>query len=616
MPSLPFTQLDSPLAAPRESHTANPAFFETGISSLTPDDAAQAVSAVELHVRTAPFRGRKILDPREAEAHQFLEAERAGLVNQAQANVDAAPQSAVAWARLAQTLISLGKAEEAVHAAKAAIARSSGSSGTIDNDQIVNNTARFVAARILATTDNGSEAEKALENLPRSGPWTLLNAALAERNGHYHEAISRLGDDNSNSALAFRGYLLLKLNQADAALRQLRAAARAGKANPSLLLNLAYAYAMIGASSKAIRSAKQAVFLSPRDRNVSFNLVSYLRAAGRLDEAIAELRRLQSVCGAADPEVAAVTADVYAACGDVRRALRELRRAWHHNELNERSTVLAQLAANIALLEWKQGDRTRESAADVIRTQIKRADTDPQLAFMLADISKTSWVSELRTLYDSLLPQARERDLAPLKIQILLRSGELEDAAKDAISLMNDYPLGANYASGAIVLYAHIFGEYESASEAGKKALRRIPADCTLINNVAFCLTLSGRAGEAWKVLAKADTENPYLLATRGLIDLGLGNVRRGLARYDEAAEFATARTRRPQDASDFQKLLRTQECLAIHQLGLNLHPDIPEDLTVARVPEDWREYPVYLVLNRVAQRLNVPWISEDSESP
>ena len=179
------------------------------------------------------------------------------------------------------------------------------------------------------------------------------------------------------------------------------------------------------------------------------------------------------------------------------------------------------------------------------------------------------------------------------------------------MSYMDSQPLAANIAQGSIVLHGQVFGDYENASLAGRRALRRIPGDRMLINNVAFCLTLAGRAREADALFSGERIEGPYLLATRGMIDLGLGKISEGLARYDEAAESARAMIWRTEDAADFIKRLRAQEVLAIHQLHLGEHPGIPEDLMTVRVPKDWRENPDYLVLNRAAERLNVQWVVE-----
>jgi len=148
-------------------------------------------------------------------------------------------------------------------------------------------------------------------------------------------------------------------------------------------------------------------------------------------------------------------------------ALRELRRAWHHNALDDRSVVLAELASNIALLEWRVGERSRESAADAIRAQIKKVGVHLRLAFMLADISKTNAVGELRRIYENLQIGVSEDKLTPLKIQILMQAGELEDAARDAMSYMETHPLAANIANAVArqILQMCIVGRRTLAAE-------------------------------------------------------------------------------------------------------------------------------------------------------
>jgi hypothetical protein len=609
---MPALSQNLSLAAPRNSRTANPIGFEMPEAGSPEIGAEENISSVELNVRLSAFRGRKIRNPREVEIHQYLEAERAGLVNQSQALVAVAPQSPAAWARFAQTLISVGAVEEAVRAAIATIEMTSQSSPD-DRGNQVTNIARFIAARVLAASGNNADAEAALLAMPSGGPWTVLHAALAEQRGEYQQALERLGEDQSPGALAFRGYLFLQLNQAESALRQLRAARLVGSVSPSLLLNLAYGYALVGASSKAVRAAKQAVVISPADRSASFNLVSYLRASGRMKEALAELRRLQMARGETDPQVSTAIADLYVVFDNPRQALRELRRACHHNKFENRSTAQAELAANTALLEWRLGERTKLSTAEAIRLQLKNVGAHLPLALMLAEtLGETSAAGEMQRFYSELQENISESKLLPLKVQVLLLSRDLDNAAKAAASHAAANPLDVRAVYGSIVLYGQITGDYESASKIGKSALRRFPVDRMLINNVAFCLALAGHIREADNLLAKENLDDSYLLATRGLVDLALGKISDGLARYDDAAKCAKSKIARADDAEDFVQLMRTQEVLIMHQFHYSEHAEVPKNLTVARVPRDWHNRTEYLILNRVAQRLDVPWVIDN----
>jgi tetratricopeptide (TPR) repeat protein len=613
MPLMANMPQDPTLAAPRDSQTANPAAANMSPTGSTARESHESIALIELRVEAVPFRGRKLADPRQAESRQYLEDTQAGFVAQALALVTKAPRSAVAWARYAQTLIANNKVDEAVRAAKQTLSLLSDHIISKDYD-VPSVTAKFLAARVLAASGNVAAAEATLGGLPRAGPWTVLHAALAEGRGDHDQALARLGDAESAEALAFRGYLLLQLNRSHPALRQLRAARKTGGDSPILMMNLAYGYAIAGSPSKAVRAAQQAVAMAPADRRASFNLVSYLRAAGRAGDALVELLRLRAACGDGDPQVAAAIADVYVELGNCRQALRELRRAQHHNSFRDSSVEQAELIANTALLEWQLGERRRASVAAVIRLQLQKVGAHLPLALMLADvIGQTNVSGEIETIYSELQEELSERELRPLKIRLLMLKRDLEGSARSALEHLIENPLDVRAARGAVVLHGQVFGDYDGASEIGMKALRRLPGDRDLINNVAFSLALAGHGDEAGRIFVRDELDNQYLLATRGLIDFALGNIASGLASYDEAAQFARSHTRRSEDADEFVQLMRVQEVLALYQLGHESSPKIPQKLRSASVPRTWYMNVNYLVYRRIAERLNVPWVTGET---
>jgi tetratricopeptide (TPR) repeat protein len=547
-----------------------------------------------------------VLSPRTAQARQYIADERAALLARARLLAEGAPTSEVAWARYAQALVSASEIDQAVVAASKTLRLASRASMPDDMETPVK-AACFVAARVLATAGNEAEAEAAFARLPGTGPWNVFYAAFAERRGEYRQALARLGDAQSAEALAFRGFVLLQIGEPHRALAQLRAAQRAGGSAPSLLLNLAYAYALAGSPHKAVRSARQAVALAPDSRHASFNLASYLRAVGLVKEALAELNRLRAIVGDSDVRVAAAMADAYIACGDPHQALRELRRAQHHNTFSRGSMRYAELVANTALLEWRFTGRERASALKVIRNQLKAAGPHLPLALMLADVGSIDALGEVEGLHRRLQESLPEGELAPLTIRLRMLQGDLSAAARTAMEYAEANPLDPDAIRGAIILHGQVFGEYDLAAEIGQRALRRIPADRMLRNNVAFCLTLAGRARDADQVLAKQTLDDPFLLATRGLVDFGLGKVASGLAHYDEAARLGSS-VMSGETEADFSRLLRTQEVLVLHQLGLTTHADVPQELLVTAVPAEWQRDPTYLLLHRVAEREDIPW--------
>jgi len=595
------------LAGPLESQTANP--LESTVPP-TEDGSYQGrtwLSAIALRDRKTEDERRSAREPRAREMQQYLDDERRGRLEQAHSLVESVPDSTVAWARLAQMLLTAGEFDNAAEAARHTIKLAVPSSTEFGQHHAVL-TARFVAARVLAALGWTTDSEDVLAALPGTGPWQVLYAALAEGRGETATALTRLEGGISTEAAAYRGFLLLQLNRPQVALAELRTAQRRGASGPSLLLNLAYGFACVGSPQKAIRAAQQAVVMAPLSRHASFNLASYLRTAGQNMEAVAELRRLQLAIGGGDPQVAAAVANAYSACGMQSDALRELRRAQHHNDFDPRSARLAELRANTALLEWRLGTKSRTNLLKVIRAQIDSVGAHLPLVLMLADVSvRREGYTEVRRLYEDLRTKRQEKELRPLLVRLQLMDGQLDDATETAITYATDNPLDLDAVRGALILQGQIFGEYDQAAKAGLIALRRAPGDLMLRNNVAFCLAWAGRAHEAHEVLRRQKLDDPYLLATRGLVDFGLGRVAAGLAWYDRAEMQAVKILPNADDVADFVGLLRNQESLALQQLV----PGHVATWTLAKSvapPSGWLEDPRYLILERVASRLGRGW--------
>jgi len=173
-----------------------------------------------------------------------------------------------------------------------------------------------------------------------------------------------------------------------------------GSANPGLLTNLAYAYAALGSPAKAVRAAREAVILAPHSRLVSFNLAGYLVTIGCPDEAAKELRRLQSVLGDDDPTVAAALAHAFLAQNNVLEARKELRRAAAGGRFGRGQVDYAELAANLAFVEWRTGERDRSGFLATLREQISfTGGRSLRLAIMLSDtLNRSSACKEIEAL--------------------------------------------------------------------------------------------------------------------------------------------------------------------------------------------------------------------------
>ncbi len=566
---------------------------------------------VYLRAPVGAFKGKAIKDPSQLRLLQYQEDEVRSLVDQSVALARANPGSMIAWSRLAQTLAGAGKTEEAVAAARRVLDLSQrGGPGDHQDASPPTRAAQFMAARVLLSGGFTQEAEAFLSTLNSySGPWTFLYAAIAEDRGEHAQALARLGDSSGTEAAAFRGYVLLRLGRWQEAVHQLRAAGGEGSRNPGLLTNLGYAYAAVGSPRKAIRAARQAVQLAPRNRTLTFNLVSLLMHNGFAADAIVELKRLRKERGE-DLKAASALAYVLMCEDRIAEARRELRRAISSRPFGGELSDYAELAANLAIVEWRLGIRTRDDVLIELRRQIDAVEgRSLPLAMVFADfVHRTTARSELSRVYQGLLKFESEENLLPLKARLQVIGGEYKDALDSAERWAELEPLNADAVQLVMTLLGQVFGEFEPAAKVGVEALRRMPGNGLLRNNVAFLLVMSGRVGEAKRLLEKCEQSSPYLWATRGLAAIASGSIEEGLGWYDKAIEDVRRGGANEEEIEEFRRFARLYEMLGLYRLGLS-----KVELGFAvELPEDWLIDTRYLILKELAHRVGAPWPGGD----
>jgi tetratricopeptide (TPR) repeat protein len=595
-----MTGHDRTLAAPVEAIPVDP------IAPLPDAGRVQAdvSERTKLKASLREFRGREVEDPDALEAQQTAQGLVQGRVDQARALFEAAPTSLVAGSRYAHTLLLAGQVEQAVDVAAASLELER-------NDCAADNAALFVAARVLASANHSSRAEAALAELPANGPWALLRAGLAEQRGDLVEAMARVEESENADALAYRGYLLVRQGRAQEALHLLRASQHAGGANPILLVNQAYAYALLGSLKKAVRAARQATVMAPHDLTASFNLTNYLRTSGQPDLALAELARISGEVGH-HALIASARADVLLSVGRSREALRELRRATHHTDDEPDTYRQAELRANIAVLEWVSGKTDRLACLKAVMKEIEAVGAQISLATIVADLSTTrTQVRVVERLVSELATSHSEIDLLPVTSRLAYLKGDYAHAAELSLRWAESAPLDVHAARAAVVQVGQALGEYSRAGDLGLALVRRMPHDTMLANNTAFVLALAGRPLEAERLLNSVPVDSPFVAATRGLIEIAKGNVEAGLLGYDLAEEIARRRDERTEEVETFVAMLRAQEAIVIYHFGLADSAVVPEQWKQFTVPGDWASDARFLPYASIARRLGAPWPSE-----
>ena len=392
------------------------------------------------------------------------------------------------------------------------------------------------------------------------------------------------------------------------ALHSLRAAQSLSGPNPALLINQAYAFALLGSLKKAVRAAQQATALAPQDLTASFNLANYLRAFGRPDLALDEMSRLATQVGT-HPLISSAKADILLGMGNLGDALRELRRATHHTDESQSSSHQAELRANIAVLEWVAGKRDRKDCLRLVTEEIRTTGPQVSLACIIADLAtERSDVRLLETLVTQLREQHTDEELLPVTTRLAYLRGDYVEAAELSVAWSHAYPLDAQAARAAVFHVGQSCGEYSRAGDLGLSYLRRLPRDVMLANNTAFALGLAGRHAEAERLLKDFTAESVFLTATRGLLEFAKGNVAAGLAGYDLAEALARSNDARVAELDPFLACMRVQETLVIYHFGLATSERIPEELKRFSLPNDWTSDLRFKPFAVVAKRLPAPW--------
>lgn len=504
----------------------------------------------------------------------------------ARAFAQAHDDSAAALVQLAQAEQSIGEIDEAVAAAQRALSLVSRDR----DDPIV-----FAAVQVLLATGNGELAGEALAKINNKEIRDLLRARVAIDRGRFDEGAELLDGLASAEAVATRGWLHLQMQHFDKAIRLFRKAIESDGATVPLLTNLGYAHAASGARQKAIRITRQAQALAPDDELVGFNLVSFYIADDDLDAARAELSRLRAV-HPTRLRFDLAEAGLYLWMHQPDQALVVLRRArtsslWAYAEQRE----LAELEANLAFVEWRLGRTTREAAASVVVSQLKRTGFQSlDIARLVpALLSHRRDANQLGELYKSLAEVHTSDTLLFLETHIALAGCQFDRATELAREWATKEIFDAHAAGLAVYLLTEVKGAFDDAIALGNSALRVAGSSDDLRNNLAYVYALAGRLGEARELLRDHRPESVHLTATEGLVEILSGSIERGSALYDRAYEIAS---RQSNGDPTLPTLVRLNQSLALYRAGT-------EDELKLELPAGWEKNPHLVLFQQAAER-------------
>lgn len=547
-----------------------------------------------------------------ADPHEYIEhatdvrweALQRTIVEQAEDLVANNPHSAMAWARLAQACHNAGDEERAIESARRVLSVS-------DTDA----SAAYVAAMVLAATGQVDEAEQALTDLDPTDSRQLLAAALAAQRGDFEVGLERLEALAGPAAANLRGWLYLQLDLPNKAIAQFRVVLAEGAPSPDVLMNMAYAHAALGSLNKAVRAASQGVALAPANSAVSFALVRHLLNAGQVDASEAELNRLSTVLGGDDPDIVLLRGTVALRRGNEMQALRTLRSGRNVKRGRNNQRAIAELNANIAFFEWRTGQRSRPQLLTLIRRELERAAGESVgLVSMLSDVlSRTTGADEVEDEISRAAEYHNREELLPAITRLAHMRADFELELATAKEWSKADPINPLATAALIHLVGQLNGLYSHSADMGLKALRRTPNSFALRNNTAYSLAMAGRGQEALDVISvlKPDsiTASLVLTATEGLAHLALGQIEVGCEKYREAAKSAS-------EVPDATEATRLAALVGMNLLIAAKQLDVADDVAACggppgfQLPNDWLTDPQFLLLQRVASRHGLSWVS------
>ncbi|WP_148307887.1 tetratricopeptide repeat protein [Actinoplanes friuliensis] len=528
-------------------------------------------------------------DPESAKIDKRWNELRTSAYESAKQFADANANSVTAWARLAQAAHNASLTQSAAEAAIAALKLSTVrvSAGTeIDGPAV------YSAAAVLAAVGQAATAESYLAQLPATPSIVVLLAALAVERDDFTRAMELIKSVSSSNATALRAWLFLKEGRAQEALHELRSVHRTTSPTPETLANTAFAYAVLGSPTKAVRTARQAVAIAPMDETASFNLVGYYMNVRQFVQAHSELDRLSHARGE-DADIALARAGIHWDANELDLALGVLQRARAVTNLPASLRASAEVGANIAVLKYLRGDWNIEKALKDIKGQASRAggrSVNVVMAY-LGLLSRTDQVEGVTHLIDQASEWHSAEKLIPARARVLhlqCRFAEEQELVAEwaARSPLNEMAVGLS-----VYLLGAVEGKYSVAADCGLQALKRLPSSQIVLNNTAYCLAMAGRAREAVSVIHRMEVNRHVPVATAGLVAISMGDVETGLKFYRDAADLAKRELRHEDDRRRVHAILGINQRIILRKMKRSVPAEHQDLLVPLKLPTNWRKY-------------------------
>lgn len=518
------------------------------------------------------------------------------------------PESPAALARLAHAELAAGSSKAAIESAIQCVDLVCRLIASEDEDAFDLGSV-FGSIKVLMYYRQHDSVAEILGKLPSHSLLTRIRAELAADAGDWEQALSYLSGVSSPESKRLRGYLYLQTGRPDLALTQLRSAAQESPDDAKVIMNMAIAFWRMGSAKKAVRFAKRAQMLAPRDIDVLSGLVGFLIATGRPDTAEHEIATLLKDGVVETPGLLVTRAKIALVQNQVPRGRTLLNRAQQEYRLRGQNQQAAEVQGNLIMLRAFVHELSLDSARTEIGKMLQRNPEIPVLVAIYADLMSTVSMANLLRPYIISLPSDTTDHLA---LSARARYAYLECRFDDAAELYDLWSRADHFnrdaASQAFLLKAQVFDDFDDAADLAVQALSRFSWTPGLANDAAYVLALAGRPDVARKALKPVTTWTYVLKATSGLVEISDGNIDAGLRLYREAAALAED----DPDSSAVHALMMLHQTCGLHRLGVMTNPNqialVAMALPQVELPDDWEQLPHFRLLYEIALRHGWNW--------
>jgi len=372
-------------------------------------------------------------------------------------------------------------------------------------------------------------------------------------------------DPLSYDARLLRGSLRLVSGRPELALRDLRVALEERPNSAVAYSNMGVAYLLLRNMEKALSAVRRANLIDPVDRNIVALLSDMYEATGKVEKSIPILSGYLEF-DQKEADIWDRLAKAYYILGRHNEAMRTLQ-----NEASVQDDHA--VWNNMALVAWANGESDKASRlfSHAFSKLGKAEESEALVANYFEFLDATAQYSTLLEIASPIIRQVsklRTRDnvypdrifLAYISaLQQLRRTDEAAAEAEEYLSRQEEYTLPAINMVNFLLFHYTIDTKNESKARFyASRALELLNSDIRLptkprlrlMNNLAYTYVELGMLEDAKRYFATVRPhieQDPFFLATQGLILFRQGDWRDGLVYYKRAVDFSKSHRLRQQ---------------------------------------------------------------------